>query len=150
VNRGEPDRVRLDLGNRTPVGALEPGDAVGSRTPLELVKARQLLLGRRDDQLAGGPGLDPALLAVGVELRRSRHAEACLERAGLVVDAGVDDAARVPGLVRADAGCAFQHHDSGVRASRRQLASDGKAHDPSADDGDIAGGWWVGAHELRD
>ena len=54
---------------------------------------------RRDDHLAVPPSLDPALVAVVVQRRRALDAEPRLQRAGRVVDAGVDDAARVAALV---------------------------------------------------
>ena len=87
VQRRDAPRVRLDLGDlvRARGGA---GRGPRSRAAaLELVEARQLVLGGGDDQLAVAARLDPALVAVGVELARALDAEPRLERAGRVVDA---------------------------------------------------------------
>ena len=102
VQGGEPGGVRLDLAQP---GARRPGAAPARRwrdpAALELVEALELVLGGGDDQLAAAGRRDPALVAVRVQLPRPGDAEARLQRAGLVVDAGVDDAAGVAGLMGA-------------------------------------------------
>ena len=65
-----------------------------------------------------------------------RPAEPGLERAGRVVDAGMDDAAVAPGLVRRDVALLLEHRDGGVRAQLGQAARHGEPDDPGADDPD--------------
>ena len=74
-------------------------------------------------------GLDP----------RALHAAARLKRAGRVVDAGMDDAAVVPGLVGRDARLLVQHHDSRARVPLGQRDGGGEPDDAGADDGDVSG-----------
>src|SRR5436853_607279 len=69
---------------------------------------------------------------------RALHAEAGLQRAGRVVDAGVDHAAVVAGLVEADVLLLLEHAHRAVRAPDEQLARDGEAEDARADHRDVA------------
>ena len=77
-----------------------PGTCVGAAAALELVQARELALVQRDDDLAAALDGDAALLAVVVQARGALDAQARLQRARLVVDAGVDDPGVVAGLAR--------------------------------------------------
>ena len=132
--------VRLDLGDLAAVDPAQPGDLVLATPPLELVESRQLGLVGGDDQLAVAPRLDPALVAVGVEQPGALDAEPRLERAGGVVDAGVDDAARVGGLVGGEPVLALEHAEGRVRVPGEQLAGDREPEDAAADDDDVASG----------
>ena len=61
----------------------------------------------------------PALVAVLVHLARALHAQARLQRARRVVDAGVDHARVVAGLMGAELALALEHADRGARARAR-------------------------------
>src|SRR3954453_13011918 len=92
-------RVRLDLAQPVGVEAPKARHAVRVAASLELVEAGQLALVEGDDQLAAALRLDPARVAVLVERTRALHAQRGLQRTGRVVDARVDDAARMARLV---------------------------------------------------
>src|SRR3970040_356483 len=62
--------------------------------------ARRLRLARRDDDLAAQLVADAVLVAEAHQLLSAGDAVLRLQRAGRVVDAGVDDAAVVAALVR--------------------------------------------------
>ena len=123
-----------DLGGTDPAQARHP---VGLTPALELVEARQLGLVGRDDQLAGALVGDFAVVAVGVELARSFDAEPRSQRSWSVVDAGVDDAARVAGLVRAKLRLALENADSRIGVPLGQLARDREPDDAPTDDREV-------------
>jgi hypothetical protein len=129
--------VRLDVGDLGGGDAPQARDAVGGAAALELVELRPLGLRHRDDQLAVAARGQAALDAVVVELARALGAEPGLERAGRVVDAGVQDAGIVPGLVEALDGLALEHRDGAVGPARQQLARDREADDAGAHDHDV-------------
>ena len=79
----------------------------------------------------------PALLAVREQLGRALGAQAGLQRAGRVVDAGVQDAGVVAGLVEARDRLALEHGDRAVGLAAQQLAGDGEADDARAHDDDV-------------
>jgi hypothetical protein len=95
VQGGYAAGMRLDLGDLVGCQPAKVRDLVGEAASLELIQSRQLLVAGGDDQLAIASRLDPALVAVVVEQPRALDAEPRLERSGRVVDAGVDDTARV-------------------------------------------------------
>jgi hypothetical protein len=137
VQRLDAAHVRLDLrdlAGGNPPQALHP---VGGAAALELVELRPLGLRHRDDQLAVAAGGQAARLAVVVELARALGAQAGLERAGRVIDAGVQDAGVVPGLMEADIGLALEHRDGAVRLPRQQLARDREADDAGTHHDDV-------------
>ena len=113
------------------------------RTPLAMPRRSssssfgRSVLGDRDDQLAGAAGREPARLAVVEELARALGAEARLERAGGVVDARVQDAGVVAGLMEARDRLALEHRDGAVRRARQQLARHREADDAGAHDDDV-------------
>src|SRR5689334_8158339 len=86
--------------------------AVFVRPAAEFGQARQLLLVRGNDQLAAEAVGDLLLVAIPDQFGPAGDAEAGLERARLVVDAGVDDAAVVAGLVLPDLRLLLQHHQA--------------------------------------
>ena len=138
VQAGDPGDMGLDLAQLRLGDAAQAGHGVGRAAALELVQARQLVRGQRDDQLAVGVRGDAARLAVGVQLARAGDAQARLERARLVVDAGVDDAAVVARLVEADDGLALQHAEAAAGVAGEELARDRHADDAPADDDEVA------------
>ena len=105
---------------------------------LELLQAAELGGVGGDDQLAAALVGDVALLAVLVQLARALHAQARLQRAGRVVDAGVDHPGVVAGLVLADLLLALEHAHRRVRLPSRQLARHRQADDPPSDDRKVA------------
>ena len=77
---------------------------------------------------------DPVFPAEGRHPPRALDAEPRLVRARTVVDAGVDDAAILAGLVRREAGLFFEND----RLETAQRVGRGQAHDAAADDRDHA------------
>src|SRR5438445_12309330 len=127
MQRGDSARVRLDLLDAGGVQPAQAGDPVGPATTLELLQARELRGVGRDDQLAASLARDPPPLAVLIQLARSGDAQARLQRPRLVVDAGVDHAGVVAGLMAAELGLALEHAERGARGATQPLARDGPA-----------------------
>src|SRR5436309_15223536 len=75
--------------------------------------------------------------AVVVHRARPFHAEARLQRSWLVVDAGVDHAGAVAGLVCGQLALALEHAYAAPAAAREQLARHGEPENAPADDGDV-------------
>ena len=82
----------------------------------------------------------PLLGAVLAGRRSALAAEAGLEAAGRVVDAGVDDAAVVPGLVPGDLGLLLDDEDVRARSPAQDLVCRRETDDPAADDDDVTHG----------
>jgi hypothetical protein len=138
VQAGDARDVRLDLAQLRPGEPAQAGHPVGGAAALELVEAGELLLVEGDDELAVAAGGDPADVAVLVQPAGAVDAQAGLERAGLVVDARVDDAAVVARLVEADDVLALEHAEGAAGMAPEQLAGDGQADDARADDDEVA------------
>src|SRR6185503_18104465 len=68
--------------------------------------------------------------AEGEHRLRPLPAELRLERAGLVVEAGMDHAAVAPGLVRRDLALLVDHRHPQPRIAARGLHGGGQTHDP--------------------
>ncbi len=116
-----------------------PGTPLRGCAPLELVEATELVVGRGDDQLAGHAARrSPRLSQYSYSSARASDAKPGLQRAGLVIDAGMDHPARVARLVRGDGALALDHGDPRAVVAPAQLACDGKADDAGADDDDVA------------
>jgi hypothetical protein len=64
----------------------------------------------------------------------SAHGKPGFQRAGLVVEAAVEHAAVVRALVASGSVFFFKDADRRARLAEQQLAGDGKAHDPAAND----------------
>ena len=129
--------VGLELGELRGAQAAQAGHRVGAAAALELVQARELALVQGDDDLAAALDGDAALLAVVVQARGALDAQARLQRAGLVVDAGVDDPGVVAGLARAHLAGRVDHGHAQPGTSREQLARAGQADDARPDDGEV-------------
>src|SRR5262245_29639177 len=99
VNRRDAAGVGLDLPYLVCREPTEAGHCVRTPTPLELVETLDLALVGGDDQLPGAPVGYLPLRAEGIKGARALDAQPCLQRPGLVVDAGVDDTARMARLV---------------------------------------------------
>src|SRR5439155_4354353 len=140
VQRGDPARVGLETLDLRCVDVAQARHAVGPSPPPELLEPGQLRGVGGDDQLAAAIDGDAALLAVVIQLARALDAEPRLQRARRVVDAGMDDARVVSGLVRADLALALQYAHRGAWVATDQLARDRQANDPATDDREIAAG----------
>ena len=100
-----PVGVRLDLADAVGVEAAQPGDAVRPAAPLELVEPGQLGLGRaRRSACRSARTGCRAARSTRTARARPRTQSSRLQRSRRVVDAGVDDARVVAGLVGADLG----------------------------------------------
>jgi hypothetical protein len=139
VDAGHRPHVRLDLAHAAGVDQAEPRHAVGRAPLVEGVQPRHLLLRGGDDDLAAAVVLDRVRLAEVHHQAHALHAQAGLEGAGLVVDAGVDDAAVVAGLVPAELGFLLAQHEFQRRKLLEQRPRRGQPDDPAADDGDVVG-----------
>src|SRR5690349_3597051 len=133
--------VGLDVRNLIAIEAAQARDFVRPPAALELVEALDLRLGGGDDELARTTMGDLPLGAEGVESARALHTQARLQRPRLVVDAGVDDAARMAGLVPPELWLRLEDDDPRLRVSRGQLSGDGRSQDPAADDRQVALRW---------
>ena len=137
VQAGDARAVGLELGDLLGAQAPQARHRVGAAAALELVQARELALVQRDDDLAAALDGDAALLAVGVQARGALDAQPRLQRARLVVDAGVDDAGVVAGLAGAHLVGGVDHGHAQPGAAREQLARAGQADDARPDDGEV-------------
>ncbi|MCY1406192.1 hypothetical protein D9M71_214510 [compost metagenome] len=130
------DDVRLalaQLAGAQPV-ALQ---AVGGGAFPERLHALHLQLAGGHQQLAALVVADAVPVAEGLGGLVAGQAELRLEAAGGVVDAGVDHAAVVPGLVARRAGFLLQQEDLRVRVDLGELHRGGHADDAAADDDEI-------------
>ncbi len=115
--------------SRMPAASMRrrPGDAVGAAAALELLQAPELLALGRHDHLAARSCGDLVLRAVLVQLARTLHAQARLQRPRLVVDPRVDHPRVVAGLVCAQLGLALEHAHRQPRVAAGQLAGQRQA-----------------------
>ena len=133
--RSQAGHLGLELADLRTRELDEIGHAVRPGVGLELREDRDLRLGSGDDELAG-PGVGDAVLrAIGVERPLSLHAQASLQRAGRIVDAGVNHLRVARACVKPDGPFGLEHHHfpSGKRESPRHSQPD----DPCADDRDV-------------
>ena len=123
ARRGRSPRARSRAARPGRAGA-GPGTPFSRRAALELVEPRQVGVAHRDDDL-------PARLAPAIPLRGAvlvqrvgaLAAQPRLQRAGRVVDALVDDAAVVRGLVRAEPPARARAPAPGARAAPARAPS---------------------------
>ena len=129
--------MRLELAHPLRTDRLEALDAVLAGLRLERLEARQLVLRQGHDELADPLDLDPPLRAVRLERDLALAAEAGLERTRRVVQAGVDDAAVVAGLVGRELRLALDDQDPQPGPALEHLAGGREAEDPAADDEEV-------------
>ena len=115
-----------------------PGTSFAGRSLLERIEATQLRLVEGDDQLARVLDRHVVGLAVGLQVRLALAAQSRLERARLVVETSVQDAAVVARLVRRDHGLLLEQHHAQPGPLLEQAQGRGQTHDAGADDGDIS------------
>ena len=104
----------------------------------QFVERRELGCLGGDNNLAADRMRNTLLFAELHHGRGAFNAKLGLERAGLVVEPGVDDAAVVACLVQGDAGFLFEDHGAEVRMFLLEFKRNGKAHNAATDNGDIA------------
>lgn len=124
--------------------ALDAGQAVGPAAALEFVEGRQLALIQCHNDLAAALERDAVLLAESSQRLAADGAIARLGGAGLVVEARVDDAAVVPGLMLGEGpfGLEEQKRNAKVFGERQRRC---QPDDAAANDGDVA----IGGHDVR-
>ena len=118
-------------------GGAGPGTPLARPRRSSSSRRAELALVQRDDDLAAALDGDAALLAVGVQARGALDAQPRLQRAGLVVDAGVDDAGVVAGLPGAHLAGGVDDGHAQPGTAREQLARAGQADDARPDDGEV-------------
>ena len=134
MEAGDAPRVRLELLDSRGVDTSQARHAVGPAAPLELLEPRELSAIGGDDHLPAALAGDLVLLAVLVHLAGALHAQARLQRARRVIDARVDHARVVAGLVGSDLVLALEHANRGQRVASGQRSRDGQPDDPPAHD----------------
>ncbi len=102
---------------------------------MEFLQAGKLFFGHGDHDFAAQLVGQVVFLAEFDHETRALDGHLGLEAAWLVVQAGVDDAAVVAGLVGGDLGLFLQNDELEVRAALHQLHGRGQANDSGADDG---------------
>ena len=138
-DRPQPAAIRLALGDRALVEQLQIFDPVELAARVEVVEPPQLGFLGRDDQFADLPVRDPLRLAVLPDQLAPLDAQPGLERARLVIDPGVDDAAVVARLVAVEVRLFLDVGELQTRIPEEQLARGRESHDPAADHGDVIG-----------
>ena len=131
--------MRLDLPQLLRSDRPQTGDAVCVTALLEIGEPIQLGFVERDDQLAAGLVGDAVLVGELLHARLALHAELCLERAGLVVDAGVQHAAVVSALVLPRPVFLVHNGNQQLWMTSVQLASRTQPDDSCSDDDDVIG-----------
>jgi hypothetical protein len=122
----------VELGGPDQVAAVV---AIGRR-PLGQARERGvLLLGPGHEQRAGPFDGDPGLRRVGREKRVAARDQARLGRAGLGVEAGVED--RGVGLAGARTDVRAGLDQRNAEAGAPEAAGDGRTHDAGSDDRDV-------------
>src|SRR5205823_1057496 len=110
VQCGETGRVRLDVADTGGRYAAQSWYTVGDTTAFEFVEAWQFVVVHRDDELAAPFVGNPLFLCVLVHQGSTFNAQSGLEGTRLVVDAPVNDAGVVAGLVHGHIALALDHH----------------------------------------
>ena len=126
--------MRFDLAESCGIQPLETFEAVLGSTLLEIVKSGDFGVFCGDDHFPADFMGDSVFAAELGHEPNPAHGEAGLQRAGLVVEAAVEDAAVVRALVAARAVLFFKDANRGTGLAEQQLAGDGKPDDSAADD----------------
>jgi hypothetical protein len=113
----------------------DAGHAVGPGAFGDGVQPLPLLVVQRHQDLADLVVGEALLGAEVLEQADPAAAQQCLERAGLVVEAGVDDAAVAAGLVRGEPVLLLEEGDLGVGSKLEQPSRHCRTDDAAADDG---------------
>ena len=139
AQRGHAAHVRFDLAHLL---TLEPAQAFESVGGAALVQGAQALdfdFAGGDHELAADFVRDGVLLAERHHLADAGNGQPGFHGTRLVIEAAVQHAAVVAGLVASHARLLFQQGDARAGKSFTQLVGGGQAHDASADDGEAPG-----------
>jgi hypothetical protein len=127
--------LRLERADLVPREQDQVDDAVRLGVRLQPPERRDLLLGGGDDELADASVGDAPLGTIAVQRKLPLHARAGLQRAGRIVDAGVDHFGVPRAGVDADGPLGLQQHHF-APASRERPRHTQPDHS-RADDGDV-------------
>ena len=130
--------MRLDLDQFGPLDHPQTLHAVRGSALEQILKPTELVLAGRDDQLARRLAGNAAFIAIADHFRRSGDAQLGFQRTGRVVDAGMDHAAVVAGLMLSDLALFFEHDDLGARAAAQYLARGRQSENAGAGHHDVA------------
>ena len=132
--------MRLDLEDAFAADVLEARHAVRQRPLAQGGESWQLAVIERDHELAAVIERDVVRLGEGFDIGLALAAESCLERARRVVQAGMEDAAVVAGLVGRELSLLLDDGHPQVRTGLQQPVRGREADDPAADDDDAGVG----------
>ena len=135
--RADAGRMGLELTDALGPDLLEAGDLVGHRALADGREGRKLGRVERDDELAGPLDRDAALVAVRLQVALALATEARLQRAGRVVQPGVEHAAVVAGLMARDVRLLLDERDAQVGVRLQEPERGRESEDPGADDADV-------------
>src|SRR5579885_707476 len=134
---GESTHMRLDLPHSLAAEPFQPFQAVLLPALVESPQPRDLPLVRRHHQLAANFVRDAALLTERHHLPDARHRQPRPHGPWLVVQAAMQYAAVVPGLMPAHRSLFFEDSHPATRQLFSQAVGRGQPHDSSADDPDV-------------
>ena len=126
--------VRFDLAQFFWTDHAQAGQAVGFSALAQFFETREFVGFGRDDYFAADFVRDVVLAAELDHGGGAGDAESRLQRTGLVVEAGVDDAAVVSALVAGDAVFFLQNQKPQMGKAARDFERDGEADHTAADD----------------
>ncbi len=136
VQRGHPTGMRFIAAQAARVQHGRVRDAVGAGAVGDVGKPAQLAAVNRYDDLSALVVADAVGSAVLLEQRDTASAQCRLQRAGLVVEPGVDHPAVAPGLMPGDVVFLLEDRDGGARIDLSDPSGHRQPHNPTADDRD--------------
>lgn len=139
---GEAGSVGLDLAELGGVEPLEAFEAVLLAADFEVTQALDFGFGGGDNDLAADVVGDGVLAAEIGHEPDSADGKAGFQRAGLVVEAAVEDTAVVRALVAAGGVFFFKDANGCTGLADEQFTGDGETHDASADDDKVVFFQW--------
>src|ERR1019366_10094293 len=125
--------MRLDLAHLAAVEPAQPFEAVGGAALLEVAQARHFAVIGRHHQLSADIVRDSVFPAELRHLADARNREPRSQRSRFVVEAAVQHAAVVSGLVLADRTFLFEYRNPGAGKPLAQPVSGGQSNDAAAD-----------------
>ena len=135
----DPGAVGFDLADFVGGEGTQAIEAVGDAAATEFLESRQFKGVGGDDNFATNLVRDGFGTAEVEELLITGSAVGGFETSGFVVEAGVDDAAVVSGLMAGRGGFLFDEDEPGSGSGLEQFECGGEADDATADDEDIKG-----------
>jgi xanthine dehydrogenase YagT iron-sulfur-binding subunit len=147
VERGDPGRVRFMLAELLRTDSANAIEPIGAAAPFELVESQDFARVDRHDDLAATLEGNAVLGAELLEETAPASAHHGLLRTGFVIEACVNDAAVVSGLVRCESRLLLEQREREVRARGGDGQGRREAHDSAAHDGDVD---LCGGHAARE